>query len=429
MTVGKLQPQQDYCKPGAVQGCGDPNCDICLPSNGRGGGALGGSGGGRSSSEWVIDASALRSAYISFGSSSGTNSRRSSSVEEAEQAARSKVEKFLLKAELQTEWGDIIGNEDAHRAMIEAIEFPIKHKELFKFYGKRPTKGILLSGPPGCGKTMFGKAAATVIAKLYGKSSSALLSVKATELQTPYVGQTEEIIRNIFAYARAYKARYGHQLVVFIDEADAILPSRDGIGTRRALPWEESNVSTFLTEMDGLEESGALVILATNRPHAIDSALLRDGRCDRKIVVRRPNEEAARVIFTKGFATAPVIGDRDYLIAYAMNEFFSPLRHLINVKTSRGTDFLNLAHIVSGAMMVGLVERAKAHAFHRDIAHSTKSGITEIDILAAIDAVAEENRGKPDIYALQEFAESLGQEVLELSPSRPEIKFAGATLQ
>lgn len=441
MEYGKIKPSVEQCEPNAIQGCGNPNCEVCLPKNGRGGGALGGRGDTSPNGifSFIVDASMVRAFSAGdtyFVSRDGVASRETSDDEElrrlreTEREAREPIEKFLLKTDHQIDWSDVVGNEDAHKAMIEAIEFPVKHKGLYAFYGKRPTKGVLLKGPPGCGKTMFGKAAASILAKMHGTKAPSMISVKATELQQPFVGQTERLIRQIFAYARAFKALHGHQLVVFIDEADAILPSRDGVGGRRALPWEESNVSTFLTEMDGLEESGALVILATNRPHAIDVALLRDGRCDRQITVRRPTETAARVIFAKCLEAAPVIGDKTSLVDLAMFEFFSPLRHLMKVKTSRGTDYLNLGHTVSGAMMVGLVERAKASAFHRDIAGGTQTGITDADILAAIDTLTEEARGKPDIYALQDLAENLGVDIIELQSAKAEVKIAASgTLQ
>jgi SpoVK/Ycf46/Vps4 family AAA+-type ATPase len=379
--VEKMGPKIEECRPGAVHGCGNPQCDICLPRDGRSpGGALGGGSSNPGVYGFVDFAPDIaRMVELTF-RTSFENDRRAferppgdeakrrakEAARHAEEQARTPIEKYLPKAEHQIDWTDIVGNEEAHKAMIEAIEFPVKHRDLYRFYNKKPMKGILLRGPPGCGNTMLGKAASAVIAKLHGKQSSSLLSIGATELQQPYVGETEKIIRQIFAYARAYKALYGHQLVVFIDEADAILPSRDGGLSRRALPWEESNVSTFLTEMDGARG----ICSAGDPRHKQTScdrqrALLRDGRRDRKITVRRPTEEAARAIFSKALSSAPVIGDRDALVEYAMQEFFSPLRHLLRVKTDKGLDYLTLGHIVSGAMMAGPVERAKANAFHR----------------------------------------------------------------
>jgi SpoVK/Ycf46/Vps4 family AAA+-type ATPase len=281
---------------------------------------------------------------------------------------------------------------------------------------------------------MFGKAAASVLAKLHGKKPGdvAMLKINGPEIQSPYVGVTEEIVRDIFAYARAYKRLHGHQLVIFIDEADAILPSRDGNGSgRRALPWEESNVATFLTEMDGIEESGALVILATNRPHAIDAALLRDGRCDRRIKVKRPTALAAKVIFTRYLKAAPLTAghDQEQIAAFAMDRFFCPTNHLLTLTTSRGRDFLTLGDIVNGAMIVGLVERAKSNAFQRDLAAGGKpTGINPHDIERAIESLVEENRGLIDNYALQEFAERIGVDSVQvetINRAQPKIDIRG----
>lgn len=340
-------------------------------------------------------------------------------LEHAEREARGSVKEWLLTGDLGVSWEDVVGNEQAHADLIEAIEFPTKHKELFEFYGKRATKGILLSGAPGCGKTMFGKAAASVMAKLHGVEQPAMISIKAPQLRSSYVGQTEERIKNIFAYAKAYKALHGHQLIVFIDEADAILPSRDGAG----VPWyREANVAAFLAEMDGLEESGALVILATNRPNAINAAVLRDGRIDRKIVVQRPSEEAARAIFAKAIETAPVVGDRGPLVDYAMQEFFSPFRRLYRLRTEKGVDYMRLSDVVNGAMIVGLVERAKGLAFHRDVAAGARSGVTRDDIFASIDAVMKENMAQRDSYALREFAERIGVDAIVIEALQADIK-------
>jgi SpoVK/Ycf46/Vps4 family AAA+-type ATPase len=348
-------------------------------------------------------------------------------LEMVEREARGKVEKWILTTELNVAWDEFVGNEEAHSALIEAIEFPVKHSELYAFYAKKPTKGIVLHGAPGCGKTMFGKAAATAIAKMHGLKTATLLSVKANELDSKYYGESEQRIRDIFAYAKAYKNLHGHQLVIFMDEADAMLPSRDGNVT----VFHKSNVAAFLAEMDGLEEPGALVILATNRPEALDAALLRDGRCDRKIVVKRPSQDAARVIFEKNFASAPTVVDKAALVDYAIDEFFSPFRRLYRLRTEKGTDYMRMFDVVNGAMIVGLVERAKASAFHRDVQAGARSGITREYIFAAIDQVMKENMGQRDTYALREYAERVGVDAIAIEALQSDIKIdvaASATL-
>ena len=329
-----------------------------------------------------------------------------------ERALRGKVEKYFLSTKHGIDWDDVVGNGTARRAMQEAIEHPVKHKDVYAFYGMKPTKGVLLHGAPGCGKTMFGKAAASVLAQLHGKADveHTLLSIKGPEIQSPYVGVTEEIIRDIFAYARAFKALHGFPLVVFIDEADAIIPSRDGNGSgRRAMPWEESNVATFLTEMDGLDDSGAFVILATNRPEAIDAAVLRDGRCDRKIKVERPDQESVAKIALNALKDAP-LGFRlfpqtmaDHLAAKVFDHDY----RLFTIRHQGGPSFLRLGDIVNGAMVVGLVERAKTNAFQRDIASGgSPSGMSLQDIDDAVLAVFTENLGMNHSYALREFVET-----------------------
>lgn len=405
-----------------VQGCGDPGCPICMPKGEPSRGALGGDDVG-------IDRASISgfcgTVYVSDGRGAWTEvsaarsvfqGRRESGSDVArrrEEEARRPVEKYFLRTEHKTGWNDVVGNEPARAALIEAIEHPVKYAELYAAYRKKQTKGVLLYGPPGCGKTMFGKAAASVLAELHGRKSGehTMLHIAGPEIQSPYVGVTEEIIRNILAYAAAYKARYGYPLVVFIDEADSILPSRDGAGGRRALPWEESNVATFLAEMDGLEDSGALVILATNRPESIDAAILRDGRCDRKIKVERPSREAAQVIFERCLEGVPLSpGCNAAEVAdYAVGSFFLPHRRLVEIKTEKATHYLTLGDIVNGAMIGSIVEMAKGNAFRRDLARDGKpSGVGQSDIEEAIVAVTEQNRDVNHSYALIERVDRLG---------------------
>jgi SpoVK/Ycf46/Vps4 family AAA+-type ATPase len=394
-----------------VKGCGDPGCTICMPRNGRpGDGRLSGGGGSdRPRSFADLQRAIERGLFVEFNFDGSATISSGKGESGAYRAARSKVEKYLLTAELDVAWGDVIGNEAARTALIEAIEAPKLHAELYAHYGQRPLKGALLFGPPGCGKTMFAKAAASVIGKLYGKQAE-LIKINGPEIQSPYVGVTEETIRNIFAFARIYAKEKGHPLTIVIDEADAILPARDG----RSAPWHASNVAAFLAEMDGLETSGAFVILATNRPEAIDAALLRDGRCDRKIKVARPTREAARQILFRGLAVAPIAGGYEQLEAVtdaALTAFYSPDRVLGNVRIGRGRDAedhpMHLHRIVNGAMLVGLVERAKGIAFRRDLAAGVRSGIGPADLVAAVDEIERENKNLDHSHALPEFIESI----------------------
>ncbi|MFA5898325.1 MAG: ATP-binding protein [Hyphomicrobium sp.] len=188
---------------------------------------------------------------------------------------------------------------------------------------------------------------------------------------------------------------------MFFDEADALLKSRE------SAPWTAEVVGAFLAGMDGLRENGAFVILATNRPDELDQALLRDGRIDRKIKVERPDIDAARIIaanaleghrfVTPGTGTAFI----DHL--------FSPmhlLRDLVHPE-SRNHHHFTLAHIVNGAMVVGLVARAKSLAFRRDKATGTLTGLTDADLVAAVDAVFAENKDLNHNYALREFVETV----------------------
>lgn len=325
--------------------------------------------------------------------------------------AKEKVEKYLLKAEHSTQWDDVVGNEVARIALLEAIEHPAKHADLYRHYGKKPLKGVLLYGPPGCGKTMFGKAAAAAVGRIYGGSAT-LLKINGPEIQSPYVGVTEAVIRDIFKFARLYKNKHGHPLVVFIDEADSILPSRDA--TRA--DWHASNVAAFLAEMDGLEDSGAFVMLATNRPSAIDPAILRDGRIDRRIRVERPSREAARAIIAKAMAGAPLAGGSSAdLAAHACERFFSSEnilafagRAVVN-ETGADTDvrpFL-LSDVVNGAMLVGLVERAKGIAFRRDMVDGSVTGISAADITQAIEEILVDARGTDHRLAISEFIDAM----------------------
>ena len=328
----------------------------------------------------------------------------------AYQAARAHVANWLIKSDDQV-FDDIVGNGEALGQLRDAITAPVVHKELFEAYGMKTPKGALLFGPPGCGKTMFARAAASEMRRLYGDKVE-FLSIAGAELQGMYVGQTEKWIKQIFAFAREYKAHHGHPLLVFIDEADAILPDRTS-RVRRVTHYEESQVATFLAEMDGVRESGAFVLLATNRPEAIDAAVLRDGRCDFKIEVKRPNAEAIEAILTKAFAKEQrLVASVSDLIFAATESLMDPSKVIVEarmIKVGQGTledvggrAFL-LEHIVSGAMVASIPSRAKRHAFTRDKVTGKIIGITVADVLSAVNDLFVENKGLDHTFAFQSF--------------------------
>lgn len=281
-------------------------------------------------------------------------------------------------------WDDIGGLKSAKDAMIEAIELPHKHKELYDYYNKRPVKGILLAGPPGCGKTMLAKAAATSLANTYGKQATktGYLYVKGPEILNQYVGQTEQTIRDMFQAARQHKQENHYPAIIFLDEADSILPARG----QHSSGITNSIVAQFLTEMDGLTPSDAIVIIATNRPDILDPAVVRDGRCDRKVTVSRPDINNATTILKLALRNVPTEKGSTTLneIAEEMAlQIYSPERFI--------RDKTPLSSIVSGAMLTNCVDLAISNAITRDIMNNTKTGLTIDDAICAIDRMQDQS--------------------------------------
>lgn len=271
------------------------------------------------------------------------------------------------KAETQdytrVSWDQIGGNEQAKRELMEATMLIQGGSEIFLAYGAKAPKGVLLSGPPGCGKTMLGRAVATEL------GSEGFIYVKAPELLNMYVGATEERIRGLFRSARDYRQRTGRVGVIFLDEADALLQRR---GTGMSSDIDKTIVPTFLTEMDGLSESGAMVILATNRPETLDPAVVREGRIDSHVLVDRP-------------APPEVV---DMLMIYLRGLPMAECTVEVAAQQTCEAIFANhqTRSRVSGAMAATVVERAKRVAIRRDIAakSAVPSGITLADLSVAV---------------------------------------------
>lgn len=314
-------------------------------------------------------------------------------------------------------WDDIGGLEDAKREMIEAIELPFKNSAVLERYGKKPLKGLLLYGPPGCGKTMLGKAAATAMSSLHGEATakSGFFYVKGPEVMTKWVGETESNIRSLFDRARAFKKRTSVPAVIFIDEAEALLSSRTHTGTVEGL--SKMTVPTFLSEMDGLSDSAAIVLLSTNRPDVLDPAIVRDGRIDRKVKVTRPDKASAAKIFETHLRTVPRACEESVktLAEMASEEMFSDKHRLYEISTVKGTATMTLRDIVSGAMIAGVVDKATSAAMHRDMASKKRNiGILQEDLFQAVGASLAQAKDLNHEEDVSIFASSLAAPPLQI---------------
>lgn len=314
-------------------------------------------------------------------------------------------------------WDDIGGQADAKAAMREAVEGPVLNREIYKRYGRRPTKGVLLYGPPGNGKTMLGKAAASALAALHGSSAGAsgFLYVKGPELLSSYVGASEQGVRGLFDSARKHKAQHGYPAVVFLDEAEALLGRRGAPGLSAALA--STLVPTFLAEMDGMTESGALVILATNRPDALDPAVVREGRIDRKVLVGRPTRDCAFEIFRRHLASRPLAADLDTeLLAVASTGALYDESHVLyRVLLSGGkAKSVTLGHLTSGAQIAAIVDVAASMAIDRELAGDTAAGIGVPDVERAVVRTMHEHRAVDHSDELALFVEPFRHDVQDI---------------
>jgi transitional endoplasmic reticulum ATPase len=207
-------------------------------------------------------------------------------------------------------WSDIGGLESVIQELVEVVEWPLKKPEAFRRLGINPPKGVLIYGPPGCGKTLLARAVAT-------ESEANFISVKGPELISKWVGESEKAIREIFR-----KARTASPSIIFFDEVDAIAPARGGGGSGD-FHHSERVISQLLTEMDGLESmKDVVVIAATNRPELIDKALLRTGRFDRFVNVDAPDAKSRKAIFEIYMANMPLDEDVSIKKLVELTEYY-----------------------------------------------------------------------------------------------------------
>ena len=296
-----------------------------------------------------------------------------------ERIDRTGVEALLLEEVPDVDYDAIGGLTPQIERIRDAIELPLRHPDLYREHALTPPRGLLLYGPPGCGKTLIAKAVAHSLADAVGADRSYFLSVKGPELLNKYVGETERYIRTIFERARA-KASAGSPVVVFFDEMEALFRSR---GTGVSSDMETTIVPQLLTELDGVEQLGNVIVIgASNREDMLDPAILRPGRLDVKIEISRPDARSARDIFSKyltsqlplaASAVEATDGDRDATAA-ALAE--------------RAVDRLyadpSNAGYMSGALIRNVVDRAKTRAIKSVIAGGER-GIGPEHLDAACD--------------------------------------------
>lgn len=267
-------------------------------------------------------------------------------------------------------WSEIGGLKSQVSRIKEAIEMPLTNAKLAKELGVQPIAGILLYGPPGTGKTLIAKAIASTILGKTKIDPSAFVYMKGGEMLSKYVGESENNIKRAFANCRDYTLRTGEKAVMFIDEAEALLPTR---GSRKSSDVETTIVPTFLGEMSGFEGNNPIVVLATNHRKSIDSAILREGRIDIHIEVERPTEVDAKEIFMIHLKKIKTHDKVEDLADYACKALFA----------------CPAAKNVSGAMIETIAKDAIRKTMTRLIAtpKSKEKGVTLTDINDAIISI------------------------------------------
>jgi transitional endoplasmic reticulum ATPase len=207
----------------------------------------------------------------------------------------------------KVKWNDVGGLDDVKQQLKEMVEWPLKNSESFERIGIKPPRGILMYGPPGCGKTMLARAVAN-------ESGANFISIKGPQVYSKWVGESEKMIRDIFR-----RAKQVAPTIIFFDEIDALAPRRSSRDTTRV---SENVVSQLLSEMSGLEElHGVVVLAATNRPDIVDPALLRPGRFDRFVLVKPPSEKARLEILKIHTKNMPLKGVDLKTLARRTEEF------------------------------------------------------------------------------------------------------------
>ena len=344
-----------------------------------------------------------------------------------ERIPKSEVEELVLEEVPDIDYEDIGGLREQIESIRDAVELPFLHQELFVEHRLLPPKGILLYGPPGCGKTLIAKAVANSLAKKVAERDgraegrSFFLNIKGPELLNKYVGETERHIRLVFQRARD-KASEGLPVIVFFDEMDSLFRTR---GSGVSSDVENTIVPQLLSEIDGVEGlENVIVIGASNREDMIDPAILRPGRLDVKIKIERPDAEAAREIFSKYLVPdlplhrddlAEHAGDAQAacaaMIQSAVELIYSEVEEnqFLEVTYANGDkEILYFKDFNSGAMIENIVARAKKSAI-KDFLDTGEKGIRVQHLMAACIDEFRENEDLPNTTNPDDWARISGK--------------------
>ena len=343
-----------------------------------------------------------------------------------ERLPRPEVEELVLEEVPDVTYADVGGLDEQIEAIQDAVELPYLYADLFHEHQLQPPKGILLYGPPGCGKTLIAKAVANSLAKRVAEKTgdastrSYFLNIKGPELLNKYVGETERQIRLIFQRARE-KSEEGVPVIVFFDEMDSLFRTR---GTGISSDIESTIVPQLLAEIDGVESlKNVIVIGASNREDLIDPAILRPGRLDVKIKIERPDEEAAAQIFRQYLTDELPLADEEtaagggpdgaiaLMIDAAVDRMYADddENRFLEVTYQNGDkEVLYFKDFSSGAMIENIVRRAKKLSIKRQIAGGAK-GISTDDLLESITQEFREHEDLPNTTNPDDWAKISGK--------------------
>ena len=380
---------------------------------------------GRTDDERVIRLSGpLRHRGVRVGDAVSVDGRTGFALEKVD---RSEVETLVLEDVPDISYEDIGGLGPQIEQIRDAVELPFLHPGLYREHGLKAPKGILLYGPPGCGKTLIAKAVANSLAARAAERSGAaelksyFLNIKGPELLDKYVGETERHIRLIFARARE-KASDGSPVVVFFDEMDSLFRTR---GTGVSSDVETTIVPQLLSEIDGVERlDNVIVIGASNREDMIDPAILRPGRLDVKVKIQRPDAEAAADIFAKYITTELPLHPQD--VAEHGGDHAATVRGMIQrtvesmYSTDKSNEYLEVTYangdseilyfkdFNSGAVIQNVVDRAKKYAI-KDLLTSGEKGLRIDHLLRAVTDEFREHEDMPNTTNPDDWARISGK--------------------